>query len=513
VRKEDEEVTCLAFSPDGNTLAAVHGLNDLDLCLWDVQVGKLQKQTPLPDKKVGYLGHTPDGSLYRIDVADKERVVRSVFTGEVVCRVESSEADLRVLALSADGKRLASADCNTVRLWDITTGKELHTSDPQPRANTIGMISFSDDGRFLIGTNSLDRRVSLWDAQAGKYIRGFGWEEPSCWESASLTLATLKEDGVLLVRDMGAEKILFQHKYPSKGIGSVPLVPLATSPGGRFVGVQPTKPEQLVPPVWELHVWDIKAQKETICRAPLDLGPEKKPLAYGATYFDVVPAAKLVVGAMFPVRRWGLQAMLPAGPTELGEMVLHFWDLESGKLKSTLRVHRIAAEQYLSSLILGGKYYRVVLNEAGKVRSYWWDIDKGMTVPGSERTHEVEPRVNAVSPDGKLEVLGRGGLENLRSVFLRDVESEKVIRTLRLPTRTSHWSVFSPDGQLLAASGEGGLYLYAVSSGELLGTLTDDRGSVGSPTFAPDSRRLATGAAGAYLVWDLAAFRKKLPTK
>src|SRR5207247_9463472 len=65
------------------------------------------------------------------------------------------------LAFSPDGQTLATTSWdNTVRLWDVTTGKELATLEGH--VNATGGVAFSPDGRTLAST-SLDGAVKLWN--------------------------------------------------------------------------------------------------------------------------------------------------------------------------------------------------------------------------------------------------------------------------------------------------------------------------------------------------------------
>jgi len=62
----------------------------------------------------------------------------------------------------------------------------------------------------------------------------------------------------------------------------------------------------------------------------------------------------------------------------------------------------------------------------------------------------------------------------------------------------------SPDGELLAAAGNGGaIWLWEAGSGELLRTLTGHRGPVNGVGFSPDGRWLASaGGDGSVRVWE-----------
>ena len=106
---------CIAFSPDGQTLAS----GWIDISLWDIRSGELKSE---------FSGHT-DG--------------------------------LRSVAFSPDGRILASGSSDTtVRLWDVETATHLTTLTGH--TNGITHIAFSPDGKTL-ATASDDATALLWD--------------------------------------------------------------------------------------------------------------------------------------------------------------------------------------------------------------------------------------------------------------------------------------------------------------------------------------------------------------
>jgi WD40 repeat protein len=80
------------------------------------------------------------------------------------------------VAFSPDGKTLASASWDqTIKLWDVQTGKELATL--KGHTGWVTSVAFSPDGKTLASaggerseesSGSADRTIKLWDVQTGK---------------------------------------------------------------------------------------------------------------------------------------------------------------------------------------------------------------------------------------------------------------------------------------------------------------------------------------------------------
>src|SRR5262249_56787333 len=85
--------------------------------------------------------------------------------GKVVRRLKTEQRDPSALALSPDGKRLAVAEGTAIRLWDLSTGKELN-----PEAHR-GSVSFklSPTGR-TIATTDYGGPMHVWGLPAGQRL-------------------------------------------------------------------------------------------------------------------------------------------------------------------------------------------------------------------------------------------------------------------------------------------------------------------------------------------------------
>ena len=101
------------------------------------------------------VGICPVGQ-YSLAQEPRERAKRDAH-GEVIC-----------MALTADGKTLATGTWDRVTLWDVASGKELHALKRHNGA--IGCVAVSPNAKVL-ASGSVDKTIKLWDVASGKELR------------------------------------------------------------------------------------------------------------------------------------------------------------------------------------------------------------------------------------------------------------------------------------------------------------------------------------------------------
>ncbi|HEV3256395.1 MAG TPA: c-type cytochrome domain-containing protein [Gemmataceae bacterium] len=186
-------VTALAFTPDNKQLV-VGGQHELTV--WDVAGGKLEKRIAtraerakamvfLPDGKLAVAGSRPgqegDVRIYNLQ-GGTPKVVNGVpmldgVHDKTVMVKELLETDDEVLclAVSADGKKLASGGCDRlVCVWDLSAGyanAKLEQTIENHADWVLGVV-FSPDGQKLL-TASRDKTAKMWDLKTKESVLTF----------------------------------------------------------------------------------------------------------------------------------------------------------------------------------------------------------------------------------------------------------------------------------------------------------------------------------------------------
>jgi len=220
------------LSPDGTVLAQLRyplrqGETDCDVYLWDTLSGKEIRTLKGHREAVERIRFSPDGKLMASAANDGIRLWE-VGTGKELHHLQK-QSRRSLFAFSPDGKWLASGGLdNTICLWETTTGKEIRSWDSQQQF--MWCLEFSPDGKVIASADIKDPSpgggVRIWSANSGKELLRFGVKGDAASMVFSPTgriLATAGEEHRQLTKDKdgdyeGATKVYLWDAYSGKEI-------------------------------------------------------------------------------------------------------------------------------------------------------------------------------------------------------------------------------------------------------------------------------------------------------
>jgi WD40 repeat protein/tRNA A-37 threonylcarbamoyl transferase component Bud32 len=510
-----DEVNWVAWSPDGRTVATAS--DDHSIRVWDASDGRALGEVGRHDRAAVGVLFMPDG--WSLISGGRDKLIRRWDLGarREIARWDSPVGDVEYLALARHGTNLAIAGHRShVGRIDWTKGRTLDAlpksvhahRDPFARVNAVGL---SSDGRF-VALPSDGHRAAILDAD-GRTLGVLYGHHTDVFSIAfspdDHTLATASDDGSVRVWDVPSgspRDVLMGH---SGRIWSVTF-----SPDGRTLATASRD--------GTVKLWDVANRPDRAVLSGFEGGLSS--IAFSTDGSRLFAASE--TGSIWS---WDIATAQPGRPVQGGGVMCprllapggealvsriddqHIMLSDPNGRRPTLRIACSARVE--TNLAFTPDGTRLATADLDAI--HIWDV-----AAGHELAQFRSPRGKlhgrpAFSPRGDVIMFGnlyrgydprRDRMEEYQWLAAWDIASGRML-WLRDPEPIMYCAAWSPDGTLLAFSHDSSsIVLRHASSLAEHAVLMEHADDVTAAAFSPDNRTLASSSHDKTVrLWDVAS--------
>lgn len=448
-------IRAVAFSPDGNTIAAASEFGDV--MLWNLQNGKMIKNEDVYHSEAGInsIAFTPDGAGLLTGASDSTVCLWNTTTCDTIWKIKIIAQDIRSVAFSPDAATFITGSYyGNVSMFN--TGNKKLIKQFVGHCSTVFSVRFSPDGKSIMScgrygvnySNSVNA-VVLWDTttrEASKVLPVNGVQS-----------AVFLSDGNTIMTSCGDNRVRFYNisthtcdRTFNVGLSSVRAV--AFSPDGSTILSGYFEDEIAM-------LWDVKT------------GTSIRSFEGHTSSVEAV-------------------AYSPDGATILTcslDSTARLWNTATGECIKTFKGHTGS----VCSAVFSPDGKRIATGSADKTAKLW-DIANGECI----RTftgHTSTINTVSFSPDGNTVVTG--GYEDTMRLY--NIATGECIKKIKERNRNIVSVAFSPNGSnILAGTFNDTAHLWDIATGACVQKyfINDSlNNAVFSVAFSPDGKSVLTG--------------------
>ena len=408
---------------------------------------------------------SPDGKYVITGGSEKAVCFRDIYTGACIRKFTGHERRILNLALSPDGRWLASGDYYALGIWDLKTGTRQHWFGDLSE-DSLDDFAFSADSHLLyLGVGKM---VKVLDVKSGQFIR----EIPKLQEVHEVAVT---HDGRTLITKEGSNyifRLTDLHIEEEKNIENCHSVSsFALSPDGYTLA---TGHES------KIQLWDLRdASRLAVIE---DIPPSFRPIVFNRDGSHFIAHGRglqlysLLTGETFNLvhrepSRLRCSTFDSNGKvlvTEGPGSAFNVWDLRTGKLQTQLIGNTDGSDiSYPSGRVFtfspDGK---LLISRANDMMIRVWDMARGKCMQVMEMEKRPKRSLLIVHPNNKLIAYTDG-----EGVVIRDLRTTKIISLLEAEYKNLYSITFNRNGSCLVTVDNNIIRQWDTMTGECLRTI------------------------------------------
>ncbi|NEQ36878.1 MAG: hypothetical protein F6K40_11555 [Okeania sp. SIO3I5] len=205
----------------------------------------------------------------------KDILLWNLETGKLLNTLSSHTANVRSVAISPDGRTLASGSGDgTVKLWDIPTGEMLTSFF---HSGVVTAVGFTADSRGVVGVSS-DRGMKLWNIYTGELLHTMNGSQPIAFGADGLRMAASGGTRYIRLWNVAQGQLLKNLSIPNTN-NNQGIEAIAFSQDGQTIAHVMRGENQIL--VWDVETWEVRhtLEKHSEAVKAIAISPDGKILA------------------------------------------------------------------------------------------------------------------------------------------------------------------------------------------------------------------------------------------